>query len=349
MTIAPLTLECGVSWRSDAPTPIAACMCDWWSQIYVAKMRLEKRFEVLAIIEEGTQMHYVRAEDTREWVPKDTAAGPALQDSDGVEHCKPEGGAFPWSVAEKGAWATMQDCKASRVEDKQGIMRMIAEVDDPDCEPPAQHRRYDELNSSVRSLFRGSAMYIHANGGNVEEIARMLQETSQGIDYATNGGYTPAYAAAQNNHCEVIELLAKHGADLDKPKNTGDTPAYMAAENNHCEAIEVLAKHGADLNKPKNNGATPAYMAAQNGNCEVIKTLISLAADLNTPMIEGSHHSPLTIAAHQGHVEAYELLLANGADPSYKALAWDEEPFVTAGGTAEEIMQERSAIAQSGF
>ena len=60
-------------------------------------------------------------------------------------------------------------------------------------------------------------------------------------------------------------------------------------------------------------------------------------------MTVASCHSPLTIAALQGQLRVYELLLANGADTAYKALPKHDEPFKTAGGTAEQILQERAS------
>ena len=48
----------------------------------------------------------------------------------------------------------------------------------------------------------------------------------------------------------------------------------------------------------------------------------------------------ITIAALKGQVKVYELLLANDVDTAYKAPPKFEEPFETAGGTAEQILQE---------
>ena len=70
--------------------------------------------------------------------------------------------------------------------------------------------------------------------------------------------------------------------------------------------------------------------------------LIDAAADVNTAMTVASY-SPLTIAALQGQLRVYELLLANEADTAYKALPKHGEAFKTAGGTAEQILQERAS------
>ena len=107
-------------------------------QVYAARMKLSKRFEVLAMIPEC----YMAYGD------KLVPGGPALQDHEGIEHCK-KGGSFPWAVSTKGAGIKVQKCNATRVQDKHNILRIVAELDESTGEPPAEHPRYDELNASV--------------------------------------------------------------------------------------------------------------------------------------------------------------------------------------------------------
>merc|ERR1712166_843283 len=97
----------------------------------------------------------------------------------------------------------------------------------------------------------------------------------------------------------------------------------------------------ADLNQPANGGATAAFLSAQEGHTGALQVLIDAAADVNTTMTVDSCHSPLTIAALMGQMSVYELLLANGADTAYQALPKHDEPSKTAGGTAEQILQQR--------
>ena len=84
-------------------------------------------------------------------------------------------------------------------------------------------------------------------------------------------------------------------------------------------------------------------MAAHKNNTEALQVLIGAGADVNAQMSQGSCHSPLTIAALQGHLAAHELLVANGADTAYEALPKLDQPFKTAGGTAEQILNQNGA------
>ena len=89
-------------------------------------------------------------------------------------------------------------------------------------------------------------------------------------------------------------------------------------------------------------GTTAAFYSAQHGRVDIPQVLIDAAADVNITTTVDSCHSPLTIAALMGQMPVYELLLANGADMAYQALPKHEEPEKTAGGNAEQILQERA-------
>ena len=78
-----------------------------------------------------------------------------------------------------------------------------------------------------------------------------------------------------------------------------------------------------------------------------MRILLEAKADVNATMTVASRHSPLTIAALMGHIRVYELLLEHGADTIHEALPWSEEPFVTAGGSAERILSAKLRDAPS--
>ena len=237
----------------------------------------------------------------------------------------------------------VQDSEASWEEDKTSILNHITQTDDPLGQPPMEHEAYDALNSTVRGLFRGAALYTYAMEGNTGKLRELLSEGAEKIDYQTPDGSTPALRAAVNGQVDCLRLLAENKANLDLPDEDGYTPATAAAQEGQVDCLRILAEHKADLDLPKKDGATPAFVSAQEGQTGCLRVLIDAAADVNTAMTVASCHSPLTIAALQGQLRVYELLLASGADTAYKALPKHDEPYKTAGGTAEQILQERAS------
>jgi hypothetical protein len=301
-------------------------------QIYITIEKVGKAFEVLAMIPKDTQIHGV----------EQVLPGPVLKDAEGKEHIKPEGGWFPKEVAKKGALVTLETADASMAADKVAILRKISQCTDAQTEPPSTHPGYDKVNSAVRRLFRGAAIYSHAMSGETEKVRALLSESTSEINYQSPAGTTPIYMAAQEANNDTVELLAQLKADVNTAQKDGATPIWVAAYQANNDTVQLLAQLKADVNTADEDGVTPIFIAAQNGHLNTVQALINAAADLNATLPIGSHHSPLTISALQGHLSVYELLLANGADAAYEALPWDKEPFVTEGGTATQIWQQRA-------
>merc|ERR1711966_486417 len=291
--------------------------------------------------------------DTQTYGVEEVLPGPVLKDAEGKEHIKPAGGMFPFDVAEKGALVTLETADASMAADKVAILRKISQCTDAQTEPPSTHPGYDKVNSAVRRLFRGAAIFSHAMRGETEKVRALLSESTNEINYQSPVGTTPICMAAHKAHndtvellaqlkadvntadedgatpiCiaahqannDTVELLAQLKADVNTAENTGATPIYYAAHKANNDTVELLAQLKADVNTAENTGATPIFIAAHNGHLNTVQALINAAADLNATLSIGSHHSPLTISALQGHLSVYELLLANGADAAYEAL-----------------------------
>merc|ERR1740130_624948 len=147
-------------------------------------------------------------EDTMTVGGKDVPAGPALRDASGAEHMK-HGGAFPFKVAEEGAMVRVQDSEASWPEDKTSILNHIVKSDDPLGQPPMEHGAYDALNSTVRGLFRGAALYSHAGEGSTEKLRELLSEGTEQIDYQDPSGATPAWQSAYKGQTDCLRVLAE--------------------------------------------------------------------------------------------------------------------------------------------
>jgi ankyrin repeat protein len=93
--------------------------------------------------------------------------------------------------------------------------------------------------------------------------------------------------------------------------------------------IEFIAGQGMDLDipsgvvtqghgHPRDRGATALGIAAHAGHIEAVERLLALGAGVNTLSMAG--HSPLLLAVFSGHSpEVVSTLLAAGADPAIEA------------------------------
>ena len=83
------------------------------------------------------------------------------------------------------------------------------------------------------------AMFYAALAGDsalIETLAR--RETN--VNAAVDGGFTPAFAAAEMGHLHVLELLNRLGANLSKVDDRGQTPLSMALFRKHQPCIDFL-------------------------------------------------------------------------------------------------------------
>lgn len=96
----------------------------------------------------------------------------------------------------------------------------------------------------------------------------------------------------------------------------------FAACNNHLEQLQLALSSGADVSY--SGGVVRAYgtqsalnWAAFRGHTTIITELIRHKAPLEA--IDEDGYTPLLLAAFKGHLEAVDLLLAAGADPTAQA------------------------------
>ena len=164
-------------------------------QINIVVEVANKHFEVLAMIQEDTQMAGGAG-----GISKAVPPGPALRDARGEEHIKFaveqrlgdlvwSDGSFPPDVAAAGASVRVQDADATWPSDKTNILNHIVESTQPNSAPPTEHAHYDKMNSAVQGLFRGAAIFGHAMNGKAQKLRDLLSGGTAGIDYQDPAGF----------------------------------------------------------------------------------------------------------------------------------------------------------------
>jgi len=218
-----------------------------------------------------------------------------------------------------------------------------------------------------------NAMHYASREGNTE-IVQMLLAHKQLIDLPFKDGRTPLLLAAEQGQLEVCKLLLKAGANplatdidgcnavhysagagkaeifvgykqlLDSKDKNGCTPLLFAARQGHLEACKSILDAGANPLATNEDGQTALHIVAYYGKTEIVRLLAAFKQLINSKAKD--NFIPLMVAAHQGHLEACEILLKAGAN----ALATNEDGInamhLAASEGKAEIVQYLSKIKQ---
>jgi len=190
-----------------------------------------------------------------------------------------------------------------------------------------------------QARFNGVSLLWESAYNGHRGVVDALLAAKADVNQATEDGTSPLWVSAEKGHRGVVDALLAAKADVNQAGKDGTSPLWVSAQNGHGGVVDALIAAKADVNQAREHGVSPLFISSQQGHRGVMAVLLAAKAHVNTPMSVASRHNSLTIAALMGHAEVYALLLQHGADPEYKALPKDDEPFATEGGTAAEIMQ----------
>ncbi|MDZ4876053.1 MAG: hypothetical protein CLLPBCKN_005473 [Chroococcidiopsis cubana SAG 39.79] len=162
-------------------------------------------------------------------------------------------------------------------------------------------------------------------GGSVE-VARLLLDAGAFIDAVTpTMGHTPIMDALWYKWLELVKLLVERGANLNLSTHYGFTlDDHLNFELNVNQGEEkqkfIVIKQIVDAGRKaaRESIESQQVMAATDrGNLDAVKQLIENKADVNTvyPHINSflDGHTPLLVAARDGHTEIVRELLKAGA------------------------------------
>jgi ankyrin repeat protein/mono/diheme cytochrome c family protein len=164
-----------------------------------------------------------------------------------------------------------------------------------------------------------TALYQAASLGHALPALTRLLKLGADPNLAIANGRTPLMAAAGRADVDAMRALLDAKAAVDVKNGAGETALILAAGTGSTPAVAVLLDRGADARARTKRDETALGNAATAGSDAVIKLLLDHGAEVNVRNIRG--YSALMLAASSDAVPAsvVKLLLAAGADPTFKA------------------------------
>lgn len=161
-----------------------------------------------------------------------------------------------------------------------------------------------------------SLLHFVAGTGNVELLQTVLPDSSEDISKHDGLGLTPILIAAKAGHTEAFCLLLNAGADISVKSREGQTIGSLLQHHPFDGArirFEEILLDAVLANKLKGYSEFRAiHFAAQIGNLPAVVELLKMGFSVHS--LDENGHSPLMVAAKEGHADACKLLLQRGAD-----------------------------------
>ena len=133
----------------------------------------------------------------------------------------------------------------------------------------------------------------------------------KGVKITDNWFENAVYGAASRGDNEIIQDLLNAGATAGG--NGYRVPIVATAAGDHRETVKLLLEAGADVNEDDwDNSGTAVFTAVASGHVETLKLLLTAGADPNAYAGMSGVIYAIDIAARNGNLEIFTLLLPGG-------------------------------------
>ena len=133
--------------------------------------------------------------------------------------------------------------------------------------------------------------------------------------------FTLLHVAAEVDSADLARLFVERGLEVDAEDGDGHTALRYAARNEpSLDLLDALVEAGANVDHTSRTGITALTAACRHAeSLPTVRRLLELGADPN--LVPKNRVSGLMKAAGNRVPEMVELLLAHGADPTYRGKA----------------------------
>ncbi|KAH7149008.1 hypothetical protein B0J13DRAFT_662788 [Dactylonectria estremocensis] len=162
-----------------------------------------------------------------------------------------------------------------------------------------------------------TALHRIVLGLNPSSLNGHISENPDCVNDVDSRGRTALSWAAQRGMVGAVKTLLNSGADPNICTPNGHSPLMYAAEARNPGCIQPLLDHGSDVTQCDIEGQTALhYAAGHHGNLAYYRPLMEANSDPNWPTIP--RMTPLTTVILEGHNEAMQYLVEQGANINFK-------------------------------
>ena len=159
-------------------------------------------------------------------------------------------------------------------------------------------------------------IHMAARAGSVEIIQELVGFGCD-VNSKTDGGDTALLISTRQKHSECVKALALAGADFALVNKHGRSVISVAESSKWCLGLErvvlELIRSGVAPHSSDASVFSPLLYAAKAGDAEALKTLVK-AQEVFLDYQDEEGFSAAMLAAVNGHVEAFRVLVYAGAD-----------------------------------
>jgi ankyrin repeat protein len=164
-------------------------------------------------------------------------------------------------------------------------------------------------HSSDRDVF--SPLMFTAECGDAAAMEVLLTQPDVDVDEQDVDGCSPILAAAKAGNVEAFRALVFAGGNVKLGNKRGETALGTAQQSKKRDLFEQVMLEFA-LEKGMPGGFYALHCASRRGDAAAVRHLAStVCCDVNVP--DGDGHTPLMLAAREGHAGVCELLISYGA------------------------------------
>ncbi|XP_038064394.1 caskin-2-like [Patiria miniata] len=208
----------------------------------------------------------------------------------------------------------MELLKAVKEEDIAQVQRIVAKV-------KAKQKKQGTIKRSLvnhQDEDGFSALHHAALNSNCNIMAALLDCNQISVDIKDNKGMRPLHYAAWQGKVQPVYLLVKFGSAPNDGSQDGETPLHLASQHGSHMVVDTLLQFKANPTLKNKSGKTALDLAAEFGRLKVVQLLMN--SNQSTALLDFpsrtrvSMHTPLHVAAKNGHSDVIRVLLEYGID-----------------------------------